>query len=256
MQIQLLGVLILGGSAYLWWDSQIYLDLNELSEYYMTPFVAFLILGAVMTVVGFLGCCGAIRESSCILSLVWWTTTIFNWPLIINHSWIMIQYFLFCMTMCIVCGASLYWANMNEDMVSERKEKLEHCTAQQPSQIVFILFIPLIILLLLLFTHTYKHKIHSYFFRYAIVSNGTCQSWSRSTMEVEKQMQQNCWSTVFNTISFAVVSSDQRIGFIPITTTWIHQRLNEASAPIYRNKAHIAFPHHAVNRIHRNVWQR
>ncbi|KAI2808605.1 hypothetical protein BLOT_006550 [Blomia tropicalis] len=94
----LLGVLILGGSAYLWWDSQIYLDLNELSEYYMTPFVAFLILGAVMTVVGFLGCCGAIRESSCILSL----------------------YFLFCMTMCIVCGASLYWANMNEDMVRDR----------------------------------------------------------------------------------------------------------------------------------------
>jgi len=67
---QLLGVLILGLSAYLWWDSQIYLDTNELSEFYITPFVVLFILGAIMTVVGFLGCCGAIRESRCLLAMV------------------------------------------------------------------------------------------------------------------------------------------------------------------------------------------
>lgn len=94
----LLGVLILGLSAYLWWDSQNYLDINELSEFYITPFVVLLILGAIMTVVGFLGCCGAIRESRCLLAM----------------------YFLFCMTMCIACGAFLYWAIRNEDMVRDR----------------------------------------------------------------------------------------------------------------------------------------
>lgn len=65
-----MGVVILGFSAYLWWDSQNYLDINEISKYYITPFVMLLILGAIMTVVGFLGCCGAVRESRCLLGLV------------------------------------------------------------------------------------------------------------------------------------------------------------------------------------------
>jgi len=94
----LLGVVILGLSAYLWWDSQNYLDLNEVGQYYVTPFIVLLILGGVMTVVGFLGCCGAVRESSCLLG----------------------TYFLFCVTMCVACGASLFWAIQNEDMVREK----------------------------------------------------------------------------------------------------------------------------------------
>jgi len=94
----LLGVLILGLSAYLWWDSQNYIDINELSQFYITPFVVLLTLGAIMSVVGFLGCCGAIRESRCLLSM----------------------YFLFCLAMCIACGAFLFWAINNEDMVKDR----------------------------------------------------------------------------------------------------------------------------------------
>jgi hypothetical protein len=94
----LLGVVILGLSAYLWWDSQNYLDLNEVGQYYATPFIVLLILGGVMTIVGFLGCCGAVRESSCLLG----------------------TYFLFCVTMCVACGASLFWAIHNEDTVREK----------------------------------------------------------------------------------------------------------------------------------------
>ncbi|CAG2107068.1 unnamed protein product [Medioppia subpectinata] len=94
----LLGVVILGLSAYLWWDSQNYLDLNEVGQYYVTPFIVLLILGGVMTIVGFLGCCGAVRESSCLLG----------------------TYFLFCVTMCVACGASLFWAIHNESTVRDK----------------------------------------------------------------------------------------------------------------------------------------
>lgn len=94
----LLGVVILGLSAYLWWDSQNYLDLNEVGQYYVTPFIVLLILGGVMTIVGFLGCCGAVRESSCLLG----------------------TYFLFCVTMCVACGASLFWAVHNENIVRDK----------------------------------------------------------------------------------------------------------------------------------------
>ncbi len=71
-----MGVVILGLSAYLWWDSQNYLDLNEVGQYYVTPFIVLIILGGVMTIVGFLGCCGAVRESSCLLGTVSFLPTI------------------------------------------------------------------------------------------------------------------------------------------------------------------------------------
>ena len=67
---QLTGVFILGLSAYLWWDSQNYLDIHEVSAHYVTPFIAMLILGGMITIIGFLGCCGAIRESKCLLLMV------------------------------------------------------------------------------------------------------------------------------------------------------------------------------------------
>lgn len=63
---------ILSLSGYLWWDSQNYRDITEVSKYYVTPMVLLLILGLIMTVVGFLGCCGAVRESRCFLGLVNW----------------------------------------------------------------------------------------------------------------------------------------------------------------------------------------
>lgn len=67
---QLLGVAILGTSVFLFVDSQNYVNFEETSELYMTPFLLFMALGAIMTLVGFLGCCGAVRESSCILTSV------------------------------------------------------------------------------------------------------------------------------------------------------------------------------------------
>lgn len=71
-------MIILSFSAYLWWDSQDYLDLDEVNKFYITPFVVFATLGAVMTVVGFLGCCGAIRESKCILGMVMHLASLFT----------------------------------------------------------------------------------------------------------------------------------------------------------------------------------
>lgn len=67
---QLLGLAILATTIFLYVDSQNYVDFENTSELYLTPFLILMALGAVMTLVGFLGCCGAIRESTCVLGTV------------------------------------------------------------------------------------------------------------------------------------------------------------------------------------------
>ncbi|KAF7492744.1 Tetraspanin-9 [Sarcoptes scabiei] len=94
----LTGVIILGLSAYLWWDSMNFLDIEEITTHYITPFVALLILGALMTVIGFIGCCGAMRESKCLL----------------------LMYVSICLIMCVLSGAFLFWTVRNSEKVRER----------------------------------------------------------------------------------------------------------------------------------------
>ncbi|KAH7644165.1 cd81 antigen-like protein [Dermatophagoides farinae] len=94
----LTGVFILSLFAYLYWDSQNYLDIQEISTHYVTPFIALLILGALMTIIGFLGCCGAIRESKCLL----------------------LMYISICLILCVLSGAFLFWTIRNGEKVRER----------------------------------------------------------------------------------------------------------------------------------------
>lgn len=61
---------ILGVTVFLYVDSQNYVNFENTSDLYMTPFLLLMALGAIMTLVGFLGCCGAVRESTCILGTV------------------------------------------------------------------------------------------------------------------------------------------------------------------------------------------
>jgi len=94
----LLGVSILGLSTYLYIQSQSYVSFEDAEHFYIAPFLVLMVLGAVMTIVGFLGCCGAVRESTCLLG----------------------TYFLFCITMCVACGAALFWVIQNSDQFKDR----------------------------------------------------------------------------------------------------------------------------------------
>jgi len=97
----LLGVVLLATTIFLYVDVQHYVSFEDTSELYMTPFLLFIALGAIMTLVGFLGCCGAIRESSCLLA----------------------TYFLLCVTMCVACGAAVWWSTEHGDSIRDRLQK-------------------------------------------------------------------------------------------------------------------------------------
>lgn len=68
--IQLAGIALLGGSLFLYVDSKAYLNFEITAEHYSTPFFLFMLVGIVMTFVGFIGCCGAIKESICLIATV------------------------------------------------------------------------------------------------------------------------------------------------------------------------------------------
>ena len=108
-----------------------------------------------MTLVGFLGCCGAIRESSCVLATVSIKLHIFKkhvnalsayffsranterrmscyftlvlTKLIFVNSFVflihLLQYFLLCVTMCVACGAAVWWSTENQELM---KSKLQN----------------------------------------------------------------------------------------------------------------------------------
>ncbi|RWS29573.1 CD81 antigen-like protein, partial [Leptotrombidium deliense] len=97
----LLGVGILGLSIYLYVDSNYYVANVDTADVYNTPIFVLMALGAIMTLVGFLGCCGAIRESTCLLGM----------------------YIFLCVSMGIACGAAVWWAVKHENDVQKEVEK-------------------------------------------------------------------------------------------------------------------------------------
>lgn len=96
--LQSIGVALLGTTIFLYVDSQTYGAFGATSEHYMTLFLLLMALGAVMSLVGFIGCCGAIRESTCVLA----------------------TYFLLCVTMCVASGAAIWWSAQNADLMEAR----------------------------------------------------------------------------------------------------------------------------------------
>ncbi|RWS08323.1 CD81 antigen-like protein, partial [Dinothrombium tinctorium] len=94
----LLGVGILGLSIYLYVDSNYYVVNVDSSELYNTPIFVLMALGAIMTLVGFLGCCA-------------------------NFTFFSLKYIFLCITMGVACGVAVYWANTHEELVKERVQK-------------------------------------------------------------------------------------------------------------------------------------
>ncbi|XP_074599757.1 CD63 antigen-like [Brevipalpus obovatus] len=91
----LLGVSILGYSVFLYVESRTYVGFEDTSALFDAPFFVIMALGAIMTLVGFLGCCGAIRESSCLLG----------------------TYIFLCVAMCVACGSAVWWSNTYKEDV-------------------------------------------------------------------------------------------------------------------------------------------
>lgn len=68
--LQLLGVVILIIALYLRFDSRatdfVQVNTGLLDEYFVFVYIL-LLIGLILTLLGFLGCCGAFRESQCML---------------------------------------------------------------------------------------------------------------------------------------------------------------------------------------------
>ena len=69
---QLLGCAILGVGIWVRVDPNFkqYVDNSESFNYLYACAYILIVVGVIVMVVGFLGCCGAIRESQCMLSMV------------------------------------------------------------------------------------------------------------------------------------------------------------------------------------------
>ncbi|KAG9511046.1 FACT complex subunit SSRP1, partial [Fragariocoptes setiger] len=89
---QLLGLAVLGLSIFFYIDTLKYIDSGASSwPIYSTLFLVIIATGLVLTIVGFFGCCGAIRKSTCMLVL----------------------YFILSIIVCAACGASIFLAQQN-----------------------------------------------------------------------------------------------------------------------------------------------
>jgi CD9 antigen len=67
---QFVGVGVLAVSLWLLFDSAFYLQVAKGADSYSAGTFTLLAAGALMTIIGFLGCCGALRESQCLLGTV------------------------------------------------------------------------------------------------------------------------------------------------------------------------------------------
>ncbi|XP_067000703.1 CD9 antigen [Anabrus simplex] len=68
----LAGLAILILSIWLLTDSSFYLSVTQEEAHYNIGLGIFLVTGAVLFIVGFLGCCGAFKESTCMLVAFFW----------------------------------------------------------------------------------------------------------------------------------------------------------------------------------------
>lgn len=70
--LQIVGIGILGIGIYAWYEKQMFENISTLTdtEFFVDPGLIFIIVGAVIFVIGFSGCVGALRENTCLLMFV------------------------------------------------------------------------------------------------------------------------------------------------------------------------------------------
>ena len=86
---QLLGCAILGVGIWVRVDPNFkqYVDNSESFNYLYACAYILIVVGVIVMVVGFLGCCGAIRESQCMLSMVSNQFTVSQYSLPVFERW-------------------------------------------------------------------------------------------------------------------------------------------------------------------------
>jgi hypothetical protein len=67
LSFQLLGIAVIALSVWMLTDPTFYVRVAHDESSYHTGLYIFLVVGLLMFIVGFLGCCGACRESPCML---------------------------------------------------------------------------------------------------------------------------------------------------------------------------------------------
>lgn len=114
--LQLAGVGILALSIWLLFDQAVVFMAKGAANYALGTYVL-LGAGALMTVIGFLGCCGALRESQCLLGTVSCLTngptSFFLANQLIIYLFLIFQFFVFLMIILVAEIAVGVWAYMN-----------------------------------------------------------------------------------------------------------------------------------------------
>jgi len=70
MRVQLLGGLMLGVGLWAWTEKDMFQNLSKLSQIPLDPALLLILAGALIFVIGFTGCIGALRENTFLLLVV------------------------------------------------------------------------------------------------------------------------------------------------------------------------------------------
>ena len=67
-----MGIGILAIGVYAWYEKQMFQNIGTLTqtEFFVDPGLIFMIVGAIIFIIGFSGCVGALRENTCLLMFV------------------------------------------------------------------------------------------------------------------------------------------------------------------------------------------
>lgn len=106
----LAGVVVLGLSIWMLTDATFYLSVTQHTSHYNTGLGLLLAAGFLMFIVGFFGCCGAFRESTCLLVTFFW----------------------FLLIILVAEVAAAAWAYTNKDVLVERlRENVKYTVKEE-----------------------------------------------------------------------------------------------------------------------------
>lgn len=61
---------LLGIGVWAWVQKEMFKNIGKLTTFFVDPGLIFIIVGAVIFIIGFAGCVGALRENTCLLMFV------------------------------------------------------------------------------------------------------------------------------------------------------------------------------------------